>query len=351
MPGKDNPINILVSVIVPCRNELKYIEKFIYSVLSQEFPADKFEVIIADGMSDDGTRDILNKLAGLNKQIKVIDNPELTTPYALNHAIRAASGDIILRMDVHTEYSNDYMQKCLDVLHETQANNVGGPARTNAIGYLQKAIQLAYHSPFAVGGARFHNINYEGYVDTVTYGCWKKETLEMIGLFDEELVRNQDDELNLRIVRNGGKIWQSPCIKSWYYPRSTITALFKQYMQYGYWKVKVIRKHKIPASLRHIIPGGFVGCLIIFSVLAPINVAVMWLLLGLMGLYFFASVLAALVTCCKPSLYKFLPVMPVVFAAYHIGYGYGFLRGVVDFIFLQKGGHHSFAAITRGQGK
>src|SRR4029453_11974231 len=132
-------------------------------------------------------------------------------------------------------------------LRETDADNVGGPAHTKGIGYLQSAICAAYHSPFAVGGARFHQVDYEGDVDTVTYGCWPRKVFDQIGFFDEEFIRNQDDEFNLRLTRMGGKLWQSPRIKSWYRPRNSLRSLFRQYMQYGYWKVRVIQKHKIPA--------------------------------------------------------------------------------------------------------
>ena len=124
--------------------------------------------------------------------------------------------------------------------------------------WIQNAIAVAYHSKFAVCNARFHNSKFEGIVDTVPYGCYKTTTLLQIGMFDEDLARNQDDELNLRLTRRGGIIWQSPCIKSWYYPRERLYQLFKQYMQYGYWKVRVIQKHRIPASWRHLIPGFFV---------------------------------------------------------------------------------------------
>jgi cellulose synthase/poly-beta-1,6-N-acetylglucosamine synthase-like glycosyltransferase len=185
-------------------------------------------------------------------------------------------------------------------------------------------------------------------MDSVYLGCWKKSTLERIGLFDEELVRNQDDELNLRLIKAGYKIWQSPRIKSWYYPRASIRALFKQYVQYGYWKVKVIQKHKIPASLRHIIPGSFTGILILIVFLSPLSILFVWLFLGLIGFYSLVNILATIITCSELLSFKFLPVMPLIFAAYHFGYGYGFIRGIIDFvIFRQKKVNHNLTKITR----
>src|SRR5262249_47183273 len=155
---------------------------------------------------------------------------------------------------------------------ETGADNVGGAMRTRASGFVQEAISLAFHSPFSVGGARFHNVEYQGYVDTVPYGCWRKSKLLDLGLFDEELVRNQDDELNLKIIRRGGKIWQSSLIQSWYQPRTSLWALFCQQAQYGYWKVRVIQKHKLPASWRHVVPAASLASLISLSVLAPFRI-------------------------------------------------------------------------------
>ena len=180
----------------------------------------------------------------------------------LNAAIRVAQGSIIIRLDAHTKYAPDYIRQCLAVLQETGADNVGGPCIAEGKGFVSQAIAAAFHSPFAVGGARWHDLDYVGAADTVHLGCWRREVFDRIGLFDEELVRNQDDEFNLRLTRAGGKIWHSPRIKSWYRPRESLRALIRQYMQYGYWKVRVIQKHKMPASVRHLIPGGFVLLLI-----------------------------------------------------------------------------------------
>src|SRR6266851_4485219 len=253
-----------VSVIVACRNEIAYIHSFLDSLFWQDLGGTRIEVLIADGMSDDGTRQVLERYRRNCPTLLVIDNPDKITSAGLNAAIHAARVEIIIRMDAHTEYAPDYIRRCLAVLNETSADNVGGPALTRADGYLGRAIAFAYHSAFSCGGAKFHDAEYEGYVDTVPYGCWRKSTLERIGLFDESLSRNQDDELNLRLISSGGRIWQSPKITSWYRPRATLTALFRQYFQYGFWKVSVIRNHAKPGSWRHLIPGA---CLLIGVVL------------------------------------------------------------------------------------
>jgi glycosyltransferase involved in cell wall biosynthesis len=198
-----------ISIVSACRNEREHIRAFVDSLLAQDLSGFDWEIIVADGASSDGTREALADMATGNPRVMVIDNPGRIASTGLNAAIRAASGEIILRMDAHTEYARDYIQRCVRTLEASGAENVGGPARTKAEGLRGRAIQAAYHSRFSTGGARFHDDNYTGYVDTVTYGCWRKETLLRLGLFDEGLVRNQDDELNLRLIRAGGKIWQS----------------------------------------------------------------------------------------------------------------------------------------------
>lgn len=344
----DPSISPTVSVIMPCRNEGPSIGASIESVLAQQDVIGDIEVLVADGMSDDGTRDILTNASTRDARVRLINNTGRIVSTGLNAAIRAARGEIIIRMDCHTEYAEDYIAQCVDTLSEVEADNVGGPALTRSRNYMGAANCLAYHSPFSVGGARFHDPSYEGYVDTVTYGCWKKSTLEKIGLFDEELVRNQDDELNLRITRSGGKIWQTPKIKSWYYPRSSLAALFKQYLQYGYWKVRVIQKHRLPASIRHLVPGGFVGALILLTALSLAVRPAGWILAALLALYAAANLTASLMTCAKLGNWKYLPVMPLVFGAYHFGYGSGFLAGLVDFVVLKNKGSKFFSSMTRG---
>jgi GT2 family glycosyltransferase len=215
-------------------------------------------VVIADGMSDDGTREVLVRMAESDARLRIVENPGRIVPKGLNAAIRAARGQVIVRMDAHTQYAPDYLRQCLAVLRETCADNVGGPWVTRGDGYLPRAIAAAFQSPFAAGGARAHDPDYEGPLDTVYLGCWPRSVFDRVGLFDEELFRNEDDEFNLRLTRASGRIWQSPRIRSWYTPRGSLSALFLQYFQYGYWKVRVIQKHKRPASARHLVPGLFV---------------------------------------------------------------------------------------------
>lgn len=338
--------NPLVSIVLPCRNEQGRIQECLDSILRQEPPEGGWEILIADGMSTDGTREYLEQQAKAHPQIRVLDNPGRIVSTGLNAAIRAARGDIIVRMDAHTIYAPDYVRQCLAVLNETGADNVGGPMQTTAATFMERAIRAVFHSAFAVGGARSHLASYEGYVDTVIYGCWKKEIFNRIGYFDEELVRNQDDEHNFRLTRAGGKIYQSARIRSWYHVRGSLRALFRQYMQYGYWKALVIRKHRMPASWRHLVPGAFIGSLCLLAAVGLIWTPALWAAVGLMALYV-AAVLAAAVVIAARSQWMLFPVLPVVIACFHFGYGYGFLRGILDFVILNNAPEAKFVQLTR----
>ncbi|MEI7935622.1 MAG: glycosyltransferase family 2 protein [Verrucomicrobiota bacterium] len=361
-----------ISAVVPCRNELHRIEECVRSLLAQETPPGGFEIIIVDGMSDDGTREVLRRLASEDVRLRVVDNPLGITPCGMNCGIRAARGRWVAIMGSHNRYAPDYLVRCLEVAQATGVDNVGGAMVCEGKTVTQQAIAAAHHSPLAVGGAKWHNPDYEGPADTVFGGFYRREAFDRIGLFDEAFVRNQDDELNLRLTRAGGRIWHSPKIKSWYRPRNSLGTLFNQYMQYGYWKVRVIQKHKLPASWRHLVPGAFVLALLMLFLLsafcfvlsafnshmvsgerseAPALTSVLCLLssviLGsLLALYGLCVMAASVITAAQTE-WRLLPLLPIVFPCYHFGYGYGFLRGVWDFVVLRKGAASSFSKLTR----
>ncbi len=328
---------VCVSVVVACRNEIRHMRGFLDCLFCQELGPIELEILIADGRSADGTRRVLGEAAKKNAAIRLIDNPEKIAAAGLNRAIREARGEIIIRMDVHTIYAPDYVRACVEVLQETSADNVGGPARTFAEGYLAEAIAHAFHSKFASGGANFRDPRYEGSVNTVPYGCWRKSTLERFGMFDETLVRGQDDELNYRIVSSGGLVWQSPRIVSWYRPRTTLSSLFRQYFQNGFWKVAAVRKHGRPPSWRNLVPAAclFIAiALPLCALIAEAGGSLWWrnaflaALLALVAEYFTASFAAALKIARREG-WKFLPFLPVVFATCHLSYGLGFLLALL----------------------
>jgi GT2 family glycosyltransferase len=250
-------------------------------------------------------------------------------------------------MDAHTEYAPNYIQQCVVVLQESGADNVGGAWIAQGKGWVSRALAAAAQSPFSIGDPCGHNPDYEGIWDTVYLGCWPRKVFEKIGLFDEELVRNQDDEFNLRLTRAGGKIWQSPRIRSWYRPRESLGALLRQYKQYGYWKVRVIQKHRLPASIRHVVPGCFVFSLVALPLAAFSWPILIWGWLSLIGLYFGCNAWASFRTAVRHG-WELLPLLPVVFTCYHLGYGLGFLRGVFDFVILRRLPDHAYTQSTRG---
>jgi glycosyltransferase involved in cell wall biosynthesis len=348
-----------ISVVIPCRNERRHIEPLMSSILGQQLDSgDELEILVADGMSDDGTRELLTRLME-TQPVSLIDNPERIVSTGLNAAIQASTGEIIVRMDVHTIYAPDYIRECVRALRETGADSVGGPwvAKPNA-GPVSEAIAAAFHSPFCCGGGKAHNAEYEGEIDTVYLGCWRRDAFSRAGMFDPELVRNQDDEFHFRLRRQGGKVWQSPRIRSWYTPRSSLRALFRQYMQYGYWKVAVMRKHRGLAAWRQAMPALFVTSLIAGVLAVAIS--------AMLGVSFVAkllaislfSVLAVYAAACITAA-AFLPasvslpvrfLVPMVIAIYHGAYGWGFVAGILTlFRGPQKPAQQSrfFTALSR----
>jgi glycosyltransferase involved in cell wall biosynthesis len=335
-----------VSVVIPCRNERRHIEACVRSMLAQVPPPGGFEVIVADGMSDDGTREILQRLAGEDPRLRVVDNPERVTPCAMNAGIGVARGRFVAIAGAHNRYAPDYLQQSVAVLEETGADNVGGAMICEGDTRVQRAVAAAHHSRFGAGGARWHNPTYEGVADTVFGGVYRRDVFTRIGLFDRELVRNQDDEFNLRLLRSGGKIWQSPRIRSWYRPRATLRALFHQYFQYGYWKVRVIQKHRLPASVRHLMPGAFVLSFVLLPAVGLLwrPALILWAIQ--VSAYAFASIVAG-IRASRRSGGGVWWLMPAVFACYHFGYGLGFLAGLRDLIVSRESAPEFSHTLTR----
>jgi glycosyltransferase involved in cell wall biosynthesis len=319
---------ISVSVVVPLRNEEAYIEKCIESLLAQDFPREQTQLIFVDGDSADRTREIIKRyIEQWPSLISLRDNPARTVPCAMNIGIRAAAGKYIVRIDAHSEYAEDYISQCVHYLEKTGAANVGGPMRATGKSFIQSVVAAAYYSPFALGGGRFHDEKYEGWADTVYLGAFRKEVLLAAGLFDENFTRNQDDELNYRIIKSGGKIFLTPQIKSLYYPRASLRKLFSQYFQYGRWKTAVIKKHGRPARPTHLAPAAFVVFLLgggtaalVFRPLAPVYA-------GVLALYFLLNLFFSCTNrrAAGPAAKLLLTWVHFIL---HISYGLGFISGL-----------------------
>jgi len=338
---------MLVSVIVPCRNEAGYIEGFLSCALSQSLPAGhRIEILVAGGASDDGTREILGRASAL-ELIEIIDNPERIVATGLNRAIARSRGEVIVRMDVHTTYANDYVAECLEALESSGADNVGGPWRASGAGGVSDAIALAFPSSFACGGGKAHDPSYEGDVDTVYLGCWRRESLKRFGLFDEQMVRTQDSELNDRIRRLGGRVFQTPRIRSWYSCRRSLSGLWRQYVQYGYWKVFLMRRLGRPTTLRQLAPAVFLLGLTLFAAAAPWLDAAARLFVGTAAAYLAACLGVGGELCLRARRPELLPHMPAVLACYHFAYGWGYLRGAFELLLLRREPAAKLQALTR----
>lgn len=322
--------SISVTVVMPIRNEEGFIVRSLEAVLNQNYPPGLLEVIVADGRSEDRTLRILRDLAQRHPNLRVIDNPARVVPVGLNRAIREARGDIIVRVDGHTLVAPDYVSECVATLHRTGADNVGGPMRARGESPFGCAVAAATGSPFGVGGARFHYSENEEWVDTVYMGAWKRELFDRIGPFDEEMVRDQDDEFNYRLLDRGGRVLLSPHIRSSYSVRGSPRLLWRQYFQYGYWKVRVIQKHPRQARLRHLVPPVFAAALFLSFVVAGIVPGAVLVWLPVPASYMVANLVASIASARRAG-WALLGRLVVVYAILHLSYGFGLLAGLARF--------------------
>jgi glycosyltransferase involved in cell wall biosynthesis len=345
---KNDPFSgMLVSIIVPCRNELHHIKQFIHSAINQCLENFTIEIIIADGNSNDGTREVLSGLTATDKRIRWIDNPRQIVSTGLNLCLAHALGDIVVRMDVHTQYATDYVLQCVRALESTGAMCVGGPWLAVGRTTHERAIAAAFQSSVGSGRATSRCVNYTGWVDTVYLGAWWRADLVELGGFDESLVRNQDDELALRIHRRGGRVWQSADIRSAYFPRASLTALYRQFRQYGYWKIPVIRKHRLPASLRHLVPFAFFSLLALLTMVTPFWPPAGVLIAFLTLLYALGLVVGTRKQRVAMGAGGLGWLTMAAVATMHFGYAAGFARAILDFWVFRNDERSAMSQLTR----
>ncbi|MCY6483575.1 glycosyltransferase family 2 protein [Clostridium aestuarii] len=318
-----------VSVVIPCRNEEKYIGECLEAFMKQTYPKELFEVLVCDGFSDDKTRDIVKKYGKKYNNIKLIDNKGLSAPKGMNAGIKYSKADIIIIFGAHAYPDKDFIKNNVEVLQNNEIGCAGGPIKTISENDVGRAIALAMSSPFGVGNALFRYAKKEMYVDTVAFGAYKRSVFGSIGYFDEELVRNQDDELNYRVCKEGYKILLSPKIKSTYYSRGSLKKLWKQYYQYGFWKVRVMQKHGKTASIRHLVPMSFVITNTLGIILGIFfkPILILWLIEIIMYLALDTMASIKLVK----NKFKLIRYIPFIFPILHISYGLGFINGLMAF--------------------
>ncbi|CAM2757653.1 glycosyltransferase family 2 protein [Hathewaya histolytica] len=327
-------MNETVTVVIPSRNEENFIGKCLDSFMSQSYPKELMEVFVCDGMSGDKTREIVNEYSKKYGNVFLIDNPGLSAPKGMNEGIKKSKSDIVIIFGAHAHADVDFVKNNVLALQNNEIGCSGGPIKTVSTSLKGEAISEAMSSPFGVGNALFRYATERAYVDTVAFGAYRKGVLDSIGYFDEELVRNQDDELNFRVTKNNYKIILDPDIKSTYYSRASLKKLWKQYYQYGFWKVRVMQKHGKTSSIRHLIPLAFVTTNMIGALgsffCKPIRM--LWILELL--LYFTLDIIFS-VKKSKGNI-KILGYLFIIFPILHLSYGIGFLEGLITFYLLKS---------------
>lgn len=336
-----------VSLIVPCRNEEKHIAKCLESLVRQDYP-NVVEILVIDGMSEDGTREIVKRFQEDDPRVKLLENPRKVVTSGLNIGIANASGEVILRADAHAIFEPDYVRRCVECLQETGGANVGGHMRP-ALGdsLIAQGIGFAHESRFGIGAARFHRSSEEGWVDTVWLGAFPRWVFDEVGLYREELPRSEDIELNARLRAKGYKIYLSPKIKAYYFPRDTLLGLWRQNFANGVGVLDTLFIAPKALSPRHLVPLAFVLGLLGSGILAAVSHPALWLLLAVAGSYLVSSLAFSLKIAVAHGL-RYLAIMPLVFATVHFSYGMGSVWGLIKA--LGRGVKGRLRSAPAGQG-
>lgn len=322
----------LVSVIIPCRNEAQFIAECLASVLENRLKNGEFEVIVADGGSADRTREIIAGMMSANRNLRLIDNPSGTIPHGLNRMIGESRGWYIVRFDAHSSMPPGYLQRCVDALEKTGAANVGGICLTTPRGATKMAAAIAYVTShwFGVGGSPFRCRRVCGPADTVVFGAFRRELFDEVGLFDERLLRNQDNEFNSRLRKAGKLVWLDPTIQVTYYNQATLAGLIRQAFGTGAWNVFTwsIAPHAV--RFRHFAPGAFVAGLLLTLLVASAGAIVhdpRWIAAAaLLVTPYWITLLAVALKACRSGVRQAM-LAGIVFPSYHVAYGSGILYG------------------------
>jgi glycosyltransferase involved in cell wall biosynthesis len=340
----------LVSIIIPTRNEEKFIGNVLDNILLQDYPLNRIEIIVVDGQSDDNTRNIVSEYSSKHNFITLINNDNKIVSHGLNLGIKHSRGEVIVRMDAHALYPEKYLSTLIKYLFYLNADNVGTVIETISSSNSATARVIAYaiSSPFGVGTSYFRvGINKVTQVDTVPFGCYRREVFSKIGYFDEDLVRNQDDEFNARLIKNGGKIYLIPEIKVKYFARDSLMKLASMFFQYGYFKPLVNLKLGSPATARQFFPLGFFTSLVIsagamlFSFSAGLS-----FFIGILSLYLCIALFFTIGAILKKKNVGFI-LLPYVYFIIHASYGYGYLKGIFQILLLKKFSHTNSIKVNR----
>lgn len=322
-------------------NEQATIRPLLDALFAQTFPRSALEVVIADGGSTDGTKAAISEWQDAHPDlvVRVVDNPRRIIPAALNIALNAAQGEIIVRMDAHAKPHPDYVERSVTALLAGRGQNVGGvwDIQPSSNHWMARSIAAAASHPIGVGDAHYRYSEQAGYVDTVPFGAFKRDLIDQIGMFDETLLANEDYEFNTRIRQNGGRIWFDPQIRVVYYARENLSALARQYWRYGYWKRQMLRRYPETLRWRQALPPLFVLSLILLILFTPFFKPALWLFVGVTGLYTLILLLTGLRLLVKHESFLMGLGVPLAIACMHLAWGSGFLWGVIRPQKLNKG--------------
>lgn len=317
---------VTVSVIMPVFNEIRHIDRSVASLSAQDYPLSDMEWIFVDGGSTDGTRDKLAEYAAKNPdKIRVLDNPKRTVPYAMNIGIAASTGKYVVRLDAHSDYAVDYITKCVHYLDTTDASNVGGIAETKSNGVMGNAIAKMLSSKFGVGNSGFRTGAPSGYTDTVPFGAFRREVFATLGGFDERLDRNEDNEINYRIRKSGGKVYLASDIRLSYYCRDTVRGITGMAVQNGKWNVITMRLCPGSMGLRHFVPLCFVLSIALLGGFGFLFAPLWYALAAEAGLYLLLDMVFSAAKC--GSVGRFF-ILLWLFPLFHIAYGLGSIAGI-----------------------
>ncbi|HEX2993259.1 MAG TPA: glycosyltransferase family 2 protein [Anaerolineales bacterium] len=330
-----------MSIIIPCYNEQSTIRLLLEALHAQTYPRAGMEVVIADGLSTDGTRDVI---AAFQKDfpdlcVRVVDNAKRSIPSGLNRAIDAARGEIVLRLDGHSQPYPDYIQNSILAHEAGRGTNIGGiwEIRSGAETWIAKSIAAAAAHPLGVGDALYRHTKQAAEVDTVPFGSFRRALIDQVGLFDESLLTNEDYEFNARIRKSGGKVWLDPSIRSVYFSRSTLRELMRQYWRYGFWKWRMLRRYPDTLRWRQALPPLFVISLVALAILSIFIPLAGVLLAGELLLYFSIMILAGCYAAFQQRQAYLIAGLPLAIAAMHLSWGSGFLWSILFSSFEKHG--------------
>lgn len=321
----------VVSVVVPMRNEVAHIGRCLDALLKQDYPEESLEIVVADGESSDGSAELVRDLAQRHGNLRLCANPQRTTPFGLNAGIREARGEVIVIVGSRTFVEPDFVRESVLALDRSGADVAGGVMEAIGQDAFGEAVAAAVCSRFGVGNVAYRQAKDEGFVDTVAFAAYRRPILEQVGLFDEELTRDQDDELNHRIRAHGGRLFVTPRVRTTYASRTTPTRLWKQYFGYGYYKVRVLQKHPRMMQPRHFAPPAAVASGLVALAVVPFKPRLLLLFAPLAGVYA-TGVLAGSLGAARRIGWRRLPALALTFPILHLSYGSGFLIALVRFL-------------------